>query len=460
MQEFDLVVIGSGSGLDVAAVAAQQGQDVAVIEDGPVGGTCLTRGCIPSKMLVHRADVKETVESADEFGIDARVHDVDFAGMVAEVNGHVDADSDSIRRGLESAPQYTLFDDTGRFVDERTLDVGDATVRGEKVVVAAGTRPAVPDVDGLDDVEYWTSADALRASDPPEELVVVGGGYVAAELAHYFGAFGSDVSIVGRADTLLPDEDPAVAAQFTERYRERFDVHTGTEATRVEADGDGESVVLHAEADDGEIAVAGTRLLVATGRVPNADRLNVEAAGIETTDDGFVATNRYLETSAQNVWALGDIVGRYLYKHAANHEASTVISNALRDQRDPVDYTAMPHAVFASPQVAGVGYTEDELREENREYRRRRYDVADTAMGLAMGEPPGFVKVLAAPDGDILGTHVVGPHASQLIHEVCVAMRAGTGTVADIRNTVHVHPALNEVVQRAFGGQFSRPERQ
>ncbi|WP_435096680.1 dihydrolipoyl dehydrogenase family protein [Halarchaeum sp. P4] len=459
MQEFDLVVIGSGSGLDVAAVAAQQGKDVAVVEDGPVGGTCLNRGCIPSKMLVHRADVKETVESADEFGIDARVHDVDFSGMVSEVSGHVDADSDSIRRGLESSPQHTLFEETGRFVDERTLEVGDATIRGEKVVVAAGTRPVIPDVEGIDTVDYWTSDDALRATDPPEHLVILGGGYVAAELAHYFGTFGSDVSIVGRRDVLLPDEDREVAEHFTERYRERFDVHTGYEATRV-SDEDG-GVTLHAERVDGEdaIDVAGTRLLVAAGRTPNADRLNVETAGIETTEDGYVATNRYLETSAENVWALGDVVGRFLYKHAANHEASTVITNALRDAREPIDYTGMPHAVFASPQVAGVGHTEAELRAEGHDYRLRRYDFADTAMGLAMGDPPGFVKVLAAPDGEILGTHIVGPRASQLVHEVCVAMRSGTGTVADIRDTVHVHPALNEVVQRAFGGRFSQPER-
>ena len=458
MQDFDLVVVGSGSGLDVASVAARQGQDVAVVEDGPLGGTCLNRGCVPSKMLVHRADVKRGVDTADEFGIDATVEDVDFSGMVAEVSDHVDRDSTSIRRGIEASENHTLFDDTGRFVDERTLAVGDETIRGETIVVAAGTRPAIPDVAGIDDVDYWTSTEALRADTPPEHLVIVGGGYVAAELAHYFGTFGSDVTIVGRRGALLPGEDPAIARHFTERYERRFDVRTGFEANAVREDGDGIALEADAVDGDGSTTVRGDQLLVAAGRVPNTDRLDAAAGGIETTDEGYVATNRYLETSAENVWALGDIVGRYPYKHAANHEASTVITNVLRDERDAVDYTAMPHAVFADPQVAAVGVTEAELRAESREYRVGGYEYADTAMGSAMGDPPGFVKVLVAPDGEILGTHVVGPHASQLVHEVCVAMRAGSGTVADIRDTIHVHPALNEVVARAFGGRFSDPD--
>lgn len=458
MQDFDLVVVGSGSGLDVASVAARHELDVAIVEEGPLGGTCLTRGCVPSKMLVHRADVKRGVDTADEFGIDATVEDVDFSGMVESVSTHVERDSESIRRGIEASEHHTLFDDTGRFVDERTIEVGDATIRGEKVVVAAGTRPAIPDVEGIDDVDYWTSTDALRADTPPDHLVIVGGGYVAAELAHYFGTFGSDVTIVGRRGALLPDEDPAVARHFTDRYERRFDVRTGFEATVVREADDG-GIALDADAVEGEetTTVEGDRVLVATGRVPNTDRLDVAAGGIETTDEGYVATNRYLETSAENVWALGDVVGRYPYKHAANHEASTVIANALRDEREPIDYTAMPHAVFAEPQVAGVGYTEADLRADSREYRVGGYEFSDTAMGSAMGDPPGFVKVLVAPDGQILGTHVVGPYASQLIHEVCVAMRAGSGTVADIRDTIHVHPALNEVVARAFGGRFEEP---
>jgi len=152
------------------------------------------------------------------------------------------------------------------------------------------------------------------------------------------------------------------------------------------------------------------------------------------------------------------VVGRYPYKHAANYEAGVVVRNALGDEHEPVDYTAMPHAVFARPQVAGVGRTEADLEAESREYLVGTYDFADTAMGLAMGEPTGFVKVLASPRGEILGCHVVGPDASQLIHEVCVSMRSGTGTVADVRNTIHVHPALNEVVSRAFGGRFEDPD--
>ncbi|WP_327053714.1 dihydrolipoyl dehydrogenase [Halomicrococcus gelatinilyticus] len=454
MQEFDFVVVGSGSGLDVASTAVRQGLDVAVVEEGPLGGTCLNRGCIPSKMLIHRADLAEEIRDASAFGIDATIEDVDFAGMVEEVTDDVAGDAESIERGLRASEHHTLFHERGRFVDERTLEVGDERIRGETVLVAAGTRPKIPDIDGIDDVSYLTSKAALELQERPDRLIVVGGGYIAAELGHFFGAFGTDVSIVGRRDVLLPDEDREVSETFTEVFARDHDVYAGYEATAVSEDGG--DITVRAEGPDDAVEVTADELLVAAGRQPNTDTLNVEAAGIETDEEGFVETNEYLETTADDVWALGDIVGNYLYKHSANHEARYVARNALgRGEKQPVDYTAMPHAVFSSPQVAGVGRTEQELRDAAREFAVRTYEYGDTAMGQALMEDDGFVKVLADPeDAAILGCHIVGPDASSIVHEVVVAMTSGSGTVHDVRETIHVHPALNEVVQRAFSGQF------
>ncbi|WP_157837720.1 FAD-dependent oxidoreductase, partial [Haloferax sp. ATB1] len=227
MDEVDFLVIGSGSGLDVANAAANRGQSVAVVEKGPLGGTCLNRGCIPSKMLLYHADVLETVESADEFHIDAAVTDIDFAEIVQEVNDEVSADADSIRNGLRSSSQHDLYEGEGRFVDERTVEVvsGEdegARIRAETVLIAAGTRPAIPDIGGIDDVDYLTSTEALQLETPPDHLVIVGGGYIAAELGHFFGTFGSDVTIIGRRPNLLPEADEEVAEAFTDRYADRF----------------------------------------------------------------------------------------------------------------------------------------------------------------------------------------------------------------------------------------------
>lgn len=462
---FDLLVVGSGSGLDVASAAANRGQSVAVVEKGPLGGTCLNRGCIPSKKLLYHAEVMETVERADGFGIHTDVTGVDFADIVREVNEDVSSSADSIHHGLRSSDQHTLFEGEGRFVDDRTVEIVDGPdagerVRADTVVVAAGTRPAIPPIDDIEDVDYLTSREALTLETPPDRLVIVGGGYVAAELAHFFGTFGSDVSIVGRRPHLLPQADEEVGAAFTERYADRFDVHTGYEAVAA-ARSDGQ-VTVEARPyppawDDAsereDVTVTGDTLLVAAGRRPNTDLLNLEAAGVATDAQGFVETDDYLRTTADGVWALGDIVGEYLLKHNANHEARTVVRNLFGDGLEPVDYTAMPFAVFGSPEVAGVGAREGDLQAAGREYATRTYRYEDTARGNAMNAT-GFVKVVIEPNGEILGCHIVGPEASNLIEEVVVAMKTGTGTVWDIREAVHVHPALSEVIARAFAGQF------
>jgi dihydrolipoamide dehydrogenase len=471
METVEFLVVGSGSGLEVANAAVNQGQSVAVVEKGPLGGTCLNRGCIPSKQLLYHADVLETVERADEFGIDATVEDVAFAEIVREVNEDVDADAASIQRGLTASDQHRLLDGEARFVDDRTVEVtggpdDGVRIQAETILIAAGTRPAVPPVDGLQTVEYLTSREALELESPPDHLVIVGGGYVAAELGHFFDTFGSDVTIVGRRPNLLPQADAEVAAAFTQRYSERFTVHTGHEAVSVEPAGNG-SVTVEARpyeydpepgpVDGGEhVQVTGDELLVAAGRVPNTDTLNLDATAVQTDDRGFVATDEFLRTDQPGVWALGDIVGEFLLKHSANHEARAVARNIFGEELQPVDYSAMPFAVFASPEVAGVGVRETELRETDREYATNTYRYEDTARGDAM-HAEGMVKVLIDLNGEILGCHIVGPEASTLIQEVVVAMRSGSGTVRDIRDAVHIHPALPEVVARAFSGRFTRP---
>ncbi|MDY6774187.1 MAG: dihydrolipoyl dehydrogenase [Candidatus Nanohaloarchaea archaeon] len=458
MEEFDLIVIGSGTGLQVASAAVNRGMEVAVVEDHPVGGTCLTRGCIPSKMLIHRADVAETIEESERFGIEAEVDNIRFQEIVDEVNDHVEEESESIVKGLKHSDQHTLYRETGEFVDEKVLELesGDR-ITSPRILIAAGSRPIVPPIDGIEDVDYWTSTQALDPEEQPDHLVIIGGGYIAAELAHFYGSLGTDITILEMGETLVGNEDEEVREKFTEIFAEKYEVYTGFRAEQVSED-EG-TITVEAENEEGEtVEASGDRLLVAAGRRPNSDRLKVGEAGIETDDNGFVKTDEHLETNVDGIYALGDVADNYMFKHSANYEGQIATVNMLTEHEHEADFTAMPHAIFSSPQVAGVGRTEEELKDEEVEYLVGKYEYGDTAMGLALKEEDGFAKVLADHDsGEILGFHVIGPHASSIIHEVLVAMRNGSGTVDDIRDTIHIHPALNEVVQRAFSS-LQHPE--
>jgi len=449
MREFDVIVIGSGSGLDVASAYTSRGKEVAVVEPGRLGGTCLNRGCIPSKMLIHHADIVEEVEGSEEFHISAEVNNIDFSAITSEVNNKVKEESESIERGLQSSDKHTLYREEAKFVDEKILQVGDEEVTADKIVIAAGSRPMVPPIDGLDEVDFLTSKDALQLDECPDEIVMIGGGYISLELAHFYHRMGAEVTILEMADRLLQREDEDISEKITEIAEEKYNVFTEVSASKV-AEEAGKKAVYAENKQGVEQRFVGDEVLVATGRVPNTDKLEVEEAGLETGERGFLEVDEYMETNIDGVYALGDIAGNYMFKHSANLEAEYVFKNSHAGNEYPVDYTAMPHAVFSSPQIAGVGKTEQELEEEDEQYVAASYEYSKTGMGMALKEEDGFVKVIAAPDGEILGCHIIGPEASTLIHEVLTVMKAGNKNVKDIKETVHIHPALNEVVSRAF----------
>ncbi len=450
MRTFDLIVIGSGSGLEVSSEAADRGLAVAVVENGPFGGTCLNRGCIPSKILIHSADVMETIQRAEQFGIKAEVAAVDWEFIVKRATDTVDGDARAVEEGNRQHPKISVFKDTARFVGDKVLEVGGERISAETIVIAAGGRPHVPDIDGLADVPFMTSDEALRLSAQPRRLIILGGGYIAAELAHFFGALGTKVTIVQRGPRLLRQEDDDVAARFTEVYQRRFELLLNTVIKRAARDGD--EIALEVATDGQTRALTADALLLAVGRIPNTDLLDVTKTGVAVDDHGFIKTNEYLETNVPGVWALGDIVGRYLLKHSANLEAAYVAHNIFNpENKVAADYHAMPHAIFASPQVASVGLTERAAREQGLPYVASTYNYYDTAYGSSIEDKDGFVKALAQREtGEILGCHIIGSEASILIQEVVNAMRMRL-TAEAITQSIYVHPALPEVVQRAFG---------
>lgn len=450
MPNFDLIVIGSGSGLEISSEAAEMGLSVAVVENGPFGGTCLNRGCIPSKMLIHCADVMETIQRSEIFGIKAKVESVDWKAIIRRVYDEIDADAQSIEDGNRESPNISVYKGTGRFVGEKTLEVNGERISAETVLIAAGTRPSIPDIPGLQEVPHITSDEALRLSEQPKRLAIIGGGYIAAEMAHFFGALGTEVTIIHRRPLLLREEDQQVAKRFTEVFQRKFKMLLSAETTRVSQNNAG--INLDVSVNGGVEKVTADTLLFATGRIPNTDLLDVQATGVEFDQRGFIETDEYLETGVPGIWALGDIVGEYLLKHSANLEAAYAANNMFNpDDKVPVDYHAMPHAIFSSPQVAGVGVTEEEAKEQELDYTSATYDYFDTAYGSSIDDRDGFVKVLAHPHTrEILGCHVIGSEASILIQEAVNAMRARL-SVDFLTQSIYVHPALPEVVQRAFG---------
>jgi len=448
MADFDVLVIGGGTGNNVAAAAADAGLETALVEPGPLGGTCLNRGCNPSKMLIQAANAVNHVRDAGKFHVDATLDGVDHAAVVDEMDDLLGGIAEDMESRYREKENLTLFKERTEFVDERTVRLEGEAVTAEKVVVAAGSRPIVPPIDGLEDVDYLTSQDALYLRETPESLVILGGGYIAVELGYFFDAMGTDVTIVEMMDSLIPREDGDVAEAFTDIAADRHEVYTGHRVTAVEETGEGYAVHAETEAGD-ETTVEGSEVLVALGRRPNSDTLNLETADIGLDDRGFIETDEYLQTTAENVWAQGDIAGNALFKHSGDYETQHTVANVVHGESKAIDLSAMPHTIFTEPQIAGVGATEEELDDEDTEYVVGRADYAGSAMGRAKKLDHGFVKVLAAPDGEILGAHAIGYEASTLLHEAVLAMRTGA-TVDDVAGAIHAHPTLSKVVEAAF----------
>ena len=452
MQKFDLIVIGSGSGLDVAKAIAHHGPTVAIVERSKMGGTCLNTGCIPSKLLLHSADVAETIKRAHLFGINTNGFSVDFRRIVERVNTIIDNDSEKIKNALEGLDNPKLISKECKFIGVKTLSCegNNEELTAEKILIAAGSRPKIPDIEGLNNTSYLTSDEALRLTKQPNVLTIIGGGYIACELAHFFGSLGTEIHIVQNKDRLIPSEDQDVSKKITELYFKKYNLHLDCTAQSVSRKGSTYNIKTRNVSGD-VVEIVSDQLLIAAGRTPNSDTLDLEKTGVLTNDEGYITTDDYLETNVRGIFALGDVIGRYPFKHSANLEAQYAYHNILnQDEKIAVDYTAMPHAIFCSPQVAGVGYTEQELSRMKVEYKKSYHEYIHTAMGKAILDEAGFVKfMINAKSKEILGCHMLGTEASILIHEVIPIMRNGNGTIGKIVNSIHVHPALSEVVAKA-----------
>jgi mycothione reductase len=442
---FSLVIIGSGSGNNLVPDAPSRGP-VALIESGAFGGTCLNRGCIPSKMLIESAEIAGAVHRAPEFGLDARLARVDWPAIRDRVFARTDAKSGAGRRSRASADGVTLFETRARFTGPRELALDDGTrITADRIVLATGARPVIPPPIAESGVSYCTSDTVMRLAQLPASMVIVGGGYVAAELGHLFSGLGVRVSVVTRSATLLDAFDPEVSRRFTKLARERWDVRLSAEVTGARQRGAEVAVELA-----GGPPVAGELLLVAAGREPDTGDLDLDRAGVRLREDGRIEVDAYGRTTAEGIWSLGDASSPYQLKHVANAEARTLARNlAHPDDLRPYPHEWVPSAVFTAPQVAAVGAREQDLR--GRPYAEAVHEYADVAYGWALQDTTGFCKLYGDPEtGTLLGAHVMGEQASLLIQPLIQAAAAGQ-RVADVaRGQYWIHPALTEVVENAL----------
>jgi len=448
MIDYDLVIVGAGSG-NMLPKSVLDGRRVAIVERDRVGGTCLNRGCVPSKMLVYTADVAQTVRTAGRYGVRAEFIGADWPAIRDRVFTRLDRVSDD---GLAYRRRSGVDVYTGeaRFVAPGVLDVDGQQLRGARILLAAGSRPTVPEIVGLRDVAFHTTDTIMRVDALPQSMVVVGGGYVAAEMSHLFGAFGTAITIVEREARLLATLDDDVSKRFTEDYTQRFDVRLATQVERVERSARG--VKVHLRGTAGPAVVEAETILVATGRTPNSDVLEVAVAGIVTDEDGRVVTDETYATNVPGVWAIGDLTNRLQLKHLANAEMRIVMHN-IAHPADPrhANFPVMPSAVFADPQVATAGPTERDLRAEGKPFVVARGEYADTAYGWALEDTTSFMKLLADPEsGRLLAAHIVGPQAATLIQPLVQAIYLDNTVEQLARHVLYIHPAVTEVIAQTL----------
>jgi len=450
VQHYDLIIIGAGSGNSIIGPEMDHWR-IAMVERGLFGGTCMNRGCIPSKMFIYAADLAVQATETARYGVHTEFHDADWPAIVQRVFGRIDPIEAGGRSYRQSLPNVDVYEHSAHFVGPHELEVMGEHITGDRIVIAAGARPFVPEIPGLDDVPFHTSDTIMRIARRPQHLIVLGGGFIATELGHVFRSFGSEVTVVNRGHRLLQAEDIDISHRFTELAAERFDLALGARIDRVRMTPKGVAVELTCDGG-GPRTIEGDVLLVAAGRIPNSDQLRVEAAGIATDDRGNVLVDDFGRTNVEGIWALGDINGRHQLKHMANGEAKAVRHNLFHphDLRAYDDRPA-PHAVFTHPQVGAIGVTEQEAIASGAPVCIITHQYGDAAYGWAMEDTSSFCKLIGDPvTRRVIGAHIIGYQASLMVQLLVQGMHLGNTADEMAHGQVWIHPTLAEVVEQAL----------
>jgi len=449
--KYNLAVIGGGPGGYEAAIRASQlGLKVVLIEERDMGGTCLNRGCIPVKALLYAAEVYHTVKTCSEFGVSAGNAGYDYAKMVARK----DAVVKRLRSGVEfllKSYSVTVIKGRARIKDANTVEVesgasGNVTIiKTSKIIIATGSRPARPPVPGLDGKNVLDSDGVLDMSSCPEKIVIIGGGVIGIEFATIFNMLGKNVTVIEMMDKILPGVDAEVTDLLEKILRKKgVEIYTGA---RVKSIYNEPKVSCVFEQAGKETVADGDIVLVATGRAPNTDGIGLENVGIETKK-GFIPVNEYMETSVKGIYAIGDVTGKVLLAHVASAQGIVAAANAA-GQNKKMSYSVVPSCIYTDPEIASVGLTEKDALEKGYNIEVGRFPSAFNGKSIIMGDSEGFAKIITdKATGEILGAHLIALRATDMIAEVCVAMKLES-TIEELSDTIHPHPTISEMIMEA-----------
>jgi len=497
MKEYDLVVIGSGVGLTIINYGIMAGWKCALIEDKKIGGTCLTRGCIPSKILVYPADIIKEVERAKKIGIEFELKKIDW-NLISQRMWQQINESYEIEKGLSTVKNLDLYKGVSEFTREYTMKVklnetGEYSneFKGKRFVIASGAREFIPPIAGLNEAGFITSTTFFGEKFPKKlwkSIIIIGGGIIAAEFAHIFSSFGVETTIVEMLPRLVSTEEPEISEILEKSMRKHVNIHLNSKAISVKKENNMKIVIIENKNGEKKDLIA-EEIFLAVGRRSNADLLKVEKTGIETDKQGWIITNKYLETNKSNIWALGDANGKFQFRHKANYEAEILIQNIFGHSKEKiaVDYSAVPWAIFTHPQIAHVGMTQQEAISNGYKIYVAKKKYSEVAKGFALGfdessEDDGLFKLIVDEHYRILGAHIIGPYAESLIQPFVYLMNSGfsctpphmqsqiqikesvikmpkflsacspdAGTIIPIYKSMVIHPSINEVTAWALG---------
>lgn len=440
-----IIIIGAGpGGYETAATAARNGFDVTLIEANEVGGTCLNEGCIPTKALCRTASLLTDLAEAAGYGVDNVSYSLNFPAVMARKEAIVA----QLKSGVEtllSIPNLRLVKGTARFVDAHTVEVAGETFTADYIIIATGSVSAMLPIPGHDLPGVITSREMLSLDSIPKRLCIIGAGVIGLEFASIFRTFGSEVTVVEFAKEVLPHFDSDLAKRLRQSLGKRgITIETQSGVTAIEAVEDGLKVIYERKGKTAEVVA--DKVLMAVGRRANTASLNLADVGVETDRRGIVVNDR-MQTSVPHIYAIGDVNGLMMLAHAASFQGERAL-HAIMGRDDELRLDVMPAAVFTMPEVATVGMTEDDCKAQGVAYSAKKAFFRANGKALCLGESEGYCKLIVAEDGKLLGCHIYGPHASDLVQEAC-ALITKNGTVEDLRNIIHTHPTLSEVVMTA-----------
>jgi len=451
MKEYDLIVVGGGTaGMNLIYPLTAQGYKAALVESTHLGGTCINVGCIPSKTLISSGRVMQTVRNAHKLGVVASSPQADWPAMVERKNELVGRIRSRGYKNVDRNDNIILYEGRAAFTGPKTMTVNGETIAAGKVVIAAGARTAVPPVPGLNEIDYLTSTSVMEMKELPASMLILGGGIIALEFSQLFTRLGVEVTILQRDKRLAPNLDPELSEE-ARRLLEEEGVKVITDTNISSMERDGGRVTAHDESGEGAVRYSAEQVLVATGRRPNSDWLDLDKAGVTTDSRGYITVDEAFKTTAEDVWALGDITGGMMFTHRAWHDAVLLSRHLLKGEKIDSSDRLIPFAIFTEPEIAGVGLDEAAAREAGYEVKINHYPFRFQGRARAMEKFDGFIKMTVnKKDGKILGAYMIGPEAGELIHELITAMNFGA-TVSDIKNMIHVHPTLSEAILNTAG---------